>query len=516
MMMRALKSLSRLAGLALCAALLGAPPASAAPQGEILVVAPVLRQHFDPTRVIATTDYLVNDLLYDGLLNNGPDGKYPALATSWKVSTDGKQIDFELRKNVKFHNGDAFTAQDVKFTYDTMLAEGNTHSYRKGFLDSIERIEVTGEHQVRFVLKTPWLGFFTASRYGLQPIVPKNYYEKVGARGFQEKPVGTGPFKLAEAKAGEWNRFEANETYWNKPPKVNVKQQIVKEPFTRYAMLQKGEADIVAGLTGPLLERMRADKNVRIFSAKYSGTSALYFNREKFPESQDLKVRTAIGHAIDLNAIAQTVLKGVCEPSPGIFTPATFGYMPGLKAIPYDVAKAKALLKEAGVAPGKEITFSLHTESASLPNAPQVLEAIAGYLEAVGFKVTREPYDMAAWMQMMRGGKQPAVFYGTSAMPDDGGELVSGWYNSKAVWSSGNVADPDYDKIFQDQLAATDAKSREQILQRFAKLEDERKRSIPLFWCGESFAVGPRIKDLKPAVGSPYHLKLESVELVNK
>jgi ABC-type transport system substrate-binding protein len=123
---------------------------------------------------------------------------------------------------------------------------------------------------------------------------------------------------------------------------------------------------------------------------------------------------------------------------------------------------------------------------------------------------------MAAWMQMMRGGKQPAMFYGTSAMPDDGGELLSGWYNSKAVWSSGNISDPDYDKIFQDQLAATDAKTREQILQRFAKLEDERKRSIPLFWCGESFAVGPRVKDLKPAVGSPYHLKLESVELVKK
>ena len=103
-----------------------------------------------------------------------------------------------------------------------------------------------------------------------------------------------------------------------------------------------------------------------------------------------------------------------------------------------------------------------------------------------------------------------------SRMPDDGGELMSGWYNSKAVWSSGNIADPDYDKIFQDQLAATDSKSRAELLQRFAKLEDERKRSIPLFWCGESFAVGPRVKDLKPAVGSPYHLKLESVELVKK
>ncbi len=508
------KSFATIAAAALLASVALPQIATAAPQGEILVVAPVLRQHFDPTRVIATTDFLVNDLLYDGLLNNGPDGKYPALATSWTVSADGKQIDFELRKGVKFHNGDPFTAEDVKFTYDTMLSPGNTHSYRKGFVDSIERIEVVSPSQVRFVLKTPWLAFFSASRYGLQPIVPKNYYEKVGAKGFQEKPVGTGPFKLDSMVAGEWTKYAANPDYWNKPPKIDVKQQLVKEPFTRYAMMQKGEADIISGLTGPLLEKIAQDKDVRIFRAKYSGTSAMFFNLSKFPEAKDIKVRMAVGHAIDLKTIAQSVLKGVCEPSPGIFTPATFGYMPGFEPIPYDPAKAKALLREAGVPAGKEITYSLHTESASLPNAPQVLEAIAGYLEQVGFKVTREPYDMAAWMQMMRGGKQPAVFYGTSAMPDDGGELMSGWYNSKAVWSSGNIADPEYDKIFQDQLAAADSKSRQQILQRFAKLEDERKRSVPLFWCGESFAVSKRIKELNPAVGSPYHLKLESVELV--
>ena len=507
-------SFAAIAAAGLIASMALPQTATAAPQGEILVVAPVLRQHFDPTRVIATTDFLVNDLLYDGLLNNGPDGKYPALATSWTVSADGKQIDFELRKGVKFHNGDPFTAEDVKFTYDTMLSSGNTHSYRKGFVDSIERIEVVSPSQVRFVLKTPWLAFFSASRYGLQPIVPKNYYEKVGAKGFQEKPVGTGPFKLDSMVAGEWTRYAANPEYWNKPPKVDVKQQLVKEPFTRYAMMQKGEADIISGLTGPLLEKIAQDKDVRIFRAKYSGTSAMYFNLAKFPEARDIRVRLAVGHAIDLKTIAQSVLKGVCEPSPGIFTPATFGYMPGFNPIPYDPAKAKALLKEAGVPPGKEITYSLHTESVSLPNAPQVLEAIAGYLEQAGFKVTREPYDMAAWMQMMRGGKQPAVFYGTSAMPDDGGELMSGWYNSKAVWSSGNISDPEYDAIFQDQLAAADSKSRQAILQRFAKLEDERKRSVPLFWCGESFAVGKRIKELKPAIGSPYHLKLESVELV--
>ncbi|MEO8558697.1 MAG: ABC transporter substrate-binding protein [Rhodospirillales bacterium] len=513
MLRTGLKWVARGAAVAMALALATTGEA-AEPKGEILIVAPLLRQHFDPTTMIATTDYLVNDILFDGLLNNGPNGKYPALATNWKISPDGKQFDFELRKGVKFHNGDPFTAEDVKFTYEQLLKPDNTHSYRKGFVDAIQRIEVIDPLHVRFILKTPWLGFFSTSRYALQPIVPKHYYEKVGPKGFQDKPVGTGPFKLDSIIAGEWNRFAANRDYWDGSPHVKyVKQQLVKEPFTRYAMLQKGEADIVAGLTGPLLDKIRENKDVRVFTAKFSGTSALFFNVAKFPEAKDERVRQAIGYAIDRNAIAKNVLRGVCQPSDEVFTPATFGFLPGLKSIPYDPAKAKALLKEAGIAPGKELTFTIHTESASLPNAPQVLEAIAGYLEAAGLKIVREPYDMAAWMSMMRGGKQPAVFYGTSAMPDDGGELISGWYNSKAVWSSGNINDPDYDKVLADQFQMTDPKARLALLQNFAKLEDARRESVPLFWCGESFAVSNRVKDLKPAIGSPYHLKLQTVEL---
>ncbi len=506
-----------MAGIALCAGLAVGQPAIAAPSAkdEVVVVASLLLQRFDPTQMIATTEYLVNDMLYDGLLNLGPDGKYPALATSWKISPDGKQFDFELRKGVKFHNGDPFTAEDVKFTYEQLLKPDNKHTYRKGFVDSIERIEVVDPLHVRFVLKQPWLAFFSTSRYALQPIVPKNYYEKVGAKGFQEKPIGTGPYKLADMVSGEWTRYEANTAYWGGAPHVRfVKQQLVKEPFTRYAMLQKGEADIVAGLTGALLDKIAETKDVRVVSARYSGTSMLFFNLTKFPEAKDKRVRDAVGYAIDRKQIASKLLKGACQPSDEVITPATFGYLPGLKSLPYDPAKAKALLKEAGVAPGKEVTFTVNTEASSLPNAPQVLEAIAGNLEAIGLKIVREPYDMASWNTMMRGGKQSGIFYGTSAVPDDAGALLETWYISKAPFTAGFVSDPDVDKVFADQLQATDPKAREKILQRFSTLNNERRISVPLFWCAESFAVGKRVKNFKPGIGSPYHLKLQSIELV--
>ena len=131
---------SRVAALiALVGAIAAAPASAAPPPGELVVAGALLRQQFDPTVMIAVTDYTAFDLLYDGLLNLDAGGKRPGLATAWTVSPDGKQIDFTLRTGVKFHNGDAFSAEDVKYTYEKLLEPGNTHSYRKAFASSIER-----------------------------------------------------------------------------------------------------------------------------------------------------------------------------------------------------------------------------------------------------------------------------------------------------------------------------------------------------------------------------------------
>lgn len=490
-------------------------PTIAAEKGEIVIAQPVLRQQFDPTAMVATTDFLVQDMLYDGLFNLTEEGITPALAESWKISADGKHIDFKLREGVTFHNGDPFTAEDVKFTFESLLSPDSTHSYRKPFQASMERVEVLGPHEVRFVLKAPWLGFFTGSRNALIPIAPKAYYEKVGAEGVQKAPVGTGPFKLSDLKAGEWTEFTANEDYWDGAPKVKkVRKVLVKEPFTRYAMLAKGEVDVLMDITGPLLEKIRGDSDVRIVSAKYSGTSALFFNKTSFPESQDERVRLAIGHAVNLQAIADSVLEGVCEPAASIATPGTFGYLPGLKPIPYDPEKAKQLLKEAGIEPGFEVSYVLHTESfGSLPNAPQTLEAIAGYLEAVGFKVERQAMETGAFLQTYRGGKQPDIFYGPSSIPDDASLTMDGWFLPTSVWSSGNVDVPEYVDIYKRQLVATDIKKRTAIIQEFLKLEDEHHRAVPLFWCGTPFAIGPRIKEWELGLGSGYHMNLDNLQL---
>lgn len=496
--------------------LVGAATALAQSKGSAVLAVPVLSQNSDPTAIVSTADYMFSEAVYDGLLNLTEKGKVPALAESWTISEDGKQIDFKLRKNVNFHNGDPFTAEDVKFTFERIIAPDSTHSYRRGFIDAIERIDVVDPHTARFILKQPWPGFFTTARFALTHIVPKSYYEKVGAKGFKEKPVGTGAYKLAEWKAGEWTKFEANDQYWGEKPTVKfVTQRLVAEPFTRYAMVEKGEADIAAGISGALLERVRNNDGLRVIMSPYSGTSGLLFNKNDFPQAKDRRVRLAVAHAINREAIAKNITGGVCEPATSMMTPGTFGFLEGIAPVKYDPAKAKALLKEAGVQPGTKVPFVYHTQSfAALPGAPQVLEAIAGNLEAAGLEIDRKSVDTDAWLSMMRSNKAHGIYYTPVGTPDDGGELLNSYFTAKAAWTTRSISVPEYDQIYKEQQTIADLEKRKALLQKFAKLESENFEMVPLFWCSTPYAINAkRVKDWKPALGSGNYLSLATIEL---
>jgi len=501
--------------IVLSAAFLAPLDAQAQSKDSVVIATSILSQNADPTALVSTADYMINELIYDGLINLTAKGKVPGLAESWVISPDGKQIDFKLRKNVKFHNGDPFTAEDVKFTFDKILAPDGTHSYRRGFQDSLERVDVVDPYTARFILKNPWPAFFTTARYALTHIVPKAYYEKLGQKGFKDKPIGTGPYKLNDWKAGEWSKFEANEQYWGPVPKVKfVTERLVAEPFTRYAMLERGEAVIATGLTGALLDKARASKDMKVIMSPYAGTSGILFNKTEFPEAKDKRVRLAIAYAINRAAIAKNLLGGVCEPATSIITPGTFGYLDGIPQIPYDPAKAKALLAEAGVKPGTKVPFVYHTQAfAALPGAPQVLEAIAGNLEAVGLVIDRKSVDTDAWMSMMRGNKAYGIFYAPSGTPDDGGELINTWFAANSAWTPRSVQVPEYDTIFKEQQQTADPAKRLALLQKFAKLEQENFEMVPLLWCSTPYAVSTKVKAWSPALGSGYYLSLGTLEL---
>ena len=195
------------------------------------------------------TPFWVLYALHDALVKPMPGQRMaPSLAESWKVSDDQRSYEFTLRPGLKFHNGDPFTAEDVKFSFER--AKGaQLH-------EKVKEIVVVDPTHVRFVLHEPWPDFMTfygtlASAAGW--IVPKNYFEKVGADGFKKHPVGLGPYKFVSNKPGIELVMEANENYWRKVPSVKrIVYQSIPEATTRLAALTRGEVDVAYLLEGEL------------------------------------------------------------------------------------------------------------------------------------------------------------------------------------------------------------------------------------------------------------------------
>src|SRR5919106_5309151 len=225
------------------------------PEGEMrwalyVTLSPVW---FDPGEVSGQlTPFWVAYALHDALVKPMPGNLMaPSLAESWTVSADQRTYDFKLREGVKFHNGDAFTAEDVKFSF--MRAKSG-----KLLREKVKDVVIAGPHRVRFVLHEPWPDFMTF--YGTLAtaagwVVPKRYVERVGDDGFKKHPVGLGPYKFLSSTPGVDVVMEAYEGYWRKMPHVKrLVYRSVPESTTRLAMLKRGEVDLAYLLDAPQAE----------------------------------------------------------------------------------------------------------------------------------------------------------------------------------------------------------------------------------------------------------------------
>jgi peptide/nickel transport system substrate-binding protein len=243
-------------------ALGGAPSWAAEPAGELAVsfhvtLAPAW---FDPSTAPAQiTPFGVMYAIHDALVRPLPGQKMgPSLAESWSESRDGLTYEFKLRRNLKFHNGDTLTAEDVKFSFDRYQGAGAREMKAR-----VRQVDVVDPLTVRFVLKEPWPDFMTfygttATASGI--VLPKKYFEQVGADGFKQRPVGAGPYKFLSQRPGVEIVLEANTAYWRHVPYVKkLTLKSVPDSTTRLAMLRSGETDYALFLDGPEAQTIKND-----------------------------------------------------------------------------------------------------------------------------------------------------------------------------------------------------------------------------------------------------------------
>jgi peptide/nickel transport system substrate-binding protein len=347
----------------------------------------------DPTVApAAAIGEVVHYNVLEGLMKVNVDGGVsPLLAEGWAMDPDGKSYTFRLRHGVRFHDGEAFDASDVKFSFERAKAEGSTNKLKKGLFDNITSIATPDPHTVILTLDHADGHFLF--RLGENPAV---ILDPKSAAATASRPTGTGPYRFDEWKKGVSVTLVKNPDYRNAAAvKLNkVTFRIINDAAAQVAALLAGDVDAFPrGLATQSLVQFKADPRFSVTTGSTAGKGILAVNNKHKP-FDDLRVRRALAHAIDRKAFIAGVLDGFGQPIGSHMAPTDAGYVDLTGISPYDPEKAKALLKEAGVKTPLDVTLTLPPP----PYARRGGEVIAAQLAKVGVNAKIENVEWAQWL----------------------------------------------------------------------------------------------------------------------
>lgn len=409
------------------AALLAAPTAEAGKSDDTL--------NWSTTREIAVIDPYYNNtrelvimgqMGWDGLVFRDIEtGEFkPLLAKTWNWDGD-KAIEFELRDDVKFHDGSAFDADDVVYTLNHVSNKDNgVLTFRN--VSWIANAEKLGTHKVRINLKKPFPPAFAYLANAVF-IMPSAHYDNVpnkpdGKKDYAAaKPIGTGPYQVTDVKAGEYVLMEKNPNYFSNSPKGTpqigkMRFRTIKEMNTQIAELLTGGLDWIWDVPKDQAERMNGNPAITVENAKTFRISYIAFDvlgqspQEYF---KDKRVRQAFSHAINREAITKNLVGPASVVIPSACHPDQFGCIQEVPTYNYDPAKAKALLKEAGLENGFEFDIYAYRQR-------EFTEAVIGDLAKVGIKAKLNFMQYRALRDVVRKGQTPVnhMTWGSYSIPD--------------------------------------------------------------------------------------------------
>jgi peptide/nickel transport system substrate-binding protein len=462
---------------------------AAGPQGQLTwgIHVSLAPTWFDPAETPGlVTPFMILYALHDALVKPMPGQPLaPCLAESVTAAEDGRSYEFVLRQDVKFHNGDPVTAEDVKFSFERY--RGASHSLMQ---DRVAAIETPDPQHIHFNLKSPWPDFLTfyATATGAGWIVPKKYVEKVGEEGFKKSPIGAGPYKFVSFTPGVELVFEASDQYWRKTPAVKrLVFKVIPEESTRLAALKHGEVDLVYSIRGELAEELRSTPGLSLKPVNSPAPFWLYFADQWDPKSpwHDERVRRAANLAIDRKTINDALTLGFSKLTNSII-PASFEfYWPPPPPV-FDQAKAKQLLVEAGYAGGFDAGDYYCDSSYS-----NVGEAVLNNLQEVGIRSQLRPIERAAFLKGWGDKAYKNLIQCGSGAFGNAATRLEAFIVKGGTYVYGSY--PDIDALAPQQAAELDHKRRVAILEKMQQLVYEKSVVAPIWQLAFINGAGPRV-----------------------
>ena len=479
-----------LLGVAALAVLaVGAKPARAAADGELRIGAHVslAPTWFDPAETSGIiTPFMMLYAMHDAMMKAMPGNPMaPCLAESWTMTPDGLSYAFTLRKGVLFHNGEALTAEDVKFSLERYRGASS-----KTLKERVAGVDIHDSQHLTIRLNEPWPDFLTfyASATGAGWIVPKKYVQQVGEDGFKKAPIGAGPYKFVSFTPGVELVCEAFEGYWRKAPAIRrLVFKVIPDEATRLAALQRGEIDIAYSIRGELADELTRTPGLTIKPALGSAPFWLYFPEQWDPQSpwHDRRVRLATNLALDLKTINQALTLGYSRLTGSVF-PENFEFYWQPPAPIYDPAQARKLLAEAGHARGFDAgDYYCDTSYGTIG------EVALNNLREVGIRVKLRPLERAAFFKAYSEKKLKNIVQGASGAFGNCATRAEAFVAKGGTYAYGSY--PDIDALFAEQAVQMDRAKRETILQRLQQLVHDKTIFAPIWQLAFISGVGPRV-----------------------
>jgi peptide/nickel transport system substrate-binding protein len=406
--------------------------------------------HLDPTGAAAgAIDSVVYANVFEGLTRFAADGSIlPALAESWTVSDDGLVYTFSLHSGVKFHDGSSMDSEDVKFSLDRARADDSTNA-QKALFSGIDTVEALDSTTVRVTLSAPNGAFIFNMAWGDAVIVAEETIADA-----KTNPVGTGPFVFTNWVQGDSITITKNTDYWGTPARLNSATfKFISDPTAAFAALMAEDVDAFPIYPAPEnLPQFKADSRFQVLIGSTEGETILSTNN-KMPPFDNVKVREAMSHAIDRQAIIDGAMFGLGTPIGTHFAPHNPDYVDLTGQSNYDPALAISMLADAGYPDGFKTTLKLPPPSYARRGG----EIIAAQLREVGIDVEISNLEWAQWLEQVFRGYDFGLTIVSHTEPMD-----IGIYARPEYYFQYDSAD--FQQLMVDLNAATDPDARSTIL----------------------------------------------------
>jgi peptide/nickel transport system substrate-binding protein len=452
----------------------------------------------DPRYATDANSVRVGNLIYNSLLRADDRSQLrPELAESWRMLDDRTYL-FELRKGIKFHNGQPLTAADVKFTYESIL-DPNNRSPKRGLLKSLQSIEPTGPYELRFKLAAPHAPFVEQFTLG---VVPAN---SASVSATTRPPLGSGPFALEAMESGEKIILKVNPDYWEgKSQLPGLVFKSVPDAMVRALEFKKGNIDFMQNDLEPdVLPWLKRHTDADIEA--HQGTTFQYIGINlTHPILKHAKVRQALAHAIDRDRVIRHLLKDTATAANSLLSPLNWAYTASAQGWPYDPQRAKRLLDAAGFpdpdGDGPSPRFRLSFKTSNIDLRRRIAEALKEQLQQVGVELEIRSYEWGtffsdvkkgnfhlyslAWVGVMDPDIFFQIFHSESAPPKGDNR---GRYSNREV-----------DRLLEQGRMTSDAATRKLIYRRVQEILAEDLPYVPLWWWKNVVVKKPSIQGFVP------------------